>query len=104
MRSRAALALALAVSLLSALPAGAQPSPGEIEASKRAAAELANAAFDAFRDGRFADAISGFEKAERLFHAPKFLLYVARSQVKLGKLTAAKATYEGIVGEKLTTY
>lgn len=82
----------------------AQPTPAQIEASKKAAAEAANVAFDAFTNEKFEEAIAGFQKAEAAFHAPKFGLYVARAQVKLGRLVAAKGTYEGILKEQLTSY
>lgn len=93
--------LLLALSASSAL---AQPTPAEIEASKKTAAEAANGALQAYGAGKYEEAITGFRKAEAAFHAPKFLLYVARSQAKLGKLLAAKATYEGVMHEKLTSY
>lgn len=88
----------------SASPALAQTTPAEIEASKKAAAEAANGALQAYAAGKYEEAITGFKKAEAAFHAPKFLLYIARSQVKLGKLLAAKATYESVLQEKLTSY
>lgn len=98
----------LAVLVLAALaqpsPALAQPSPAQIEASKKAAAEAADKAFDAYQAGKFADAIGGFQRADAAFHAPKFQLYVARSQARLGKLVAAKSTYDAIVAEKLPVF
>lgn len=96
--------LGLLALLLGVSPVFAQPTAAEIEASKKVAAEAANLAFDAFTNGKFEDAIAGFQKAEAAFHAPKFVLYVARAQVKLGRLLAAKTTYEGILKEQLPTY
>lgn len=96
--------LGLLALLLSVSPVLAQPTAAEIEASKKVAAEAANLAFDAFTNGKFEDAIAGFQKAEAAFHAPKFVLYVARAQVKLGRLVAAKSTYEGMLKEQLPTY
>lgn len=84
--------------------AAAQPSPAQIEASKKAAAEAADAALEAFEAGKYAEAIAGFEAADRAFHAPKFLLYIARAQVATGRLVAAKRTYGAIVGEKLPVF
>src|SRR5262245_22910906 len=106
MRCRAVLALALSALLLAALPAAAQaqPCPAQIGASTKAGVELANGAVDAFRDGKYEEAITRFEKAEQVFHAPSFLLYVARSQVKLGRLVAAKGPYERIAKEQLIAY
>lgn len=85
-------------------PALAQPTQAEIEAGKKAAAEAANKAFDAFKDGKYEDAIAGFQKADKAFHASKFILYIARAQAKLGRLGAAKSTYESLVKEQLATY
>lgn len=97
------LAAALALSAPSG-PALAQTPSSEIEAAKKIAAETANQALEAFEAGEYEDAIAGFEKADRAFHAPKFLLYVARAQQKLGRLLAARATYEKILKEKLAPY
>lgn len=101
--ARGLLAALLAVVPLEGAALAQAPST-EIEAAKKVAAETANGALAAFEAGKYEDAITGFQKAEKAFHAPKFLLYVGRSQVKLGRLLAAKDTYEGIVREKLAAY
>ncbi len=85
-------------------PSSAQPTQAEIEASKKVAADAANKAVDAFRDGKYEDAIAGFQKADKAFHALKFVLYIARAQAKLGKLLAAKSTYEALIQEQLPAY
>ncbi len=97
------LLVALAVVTLEGAALAQAPST-EIEAAKKVAAETANSALLAFESGKYEDAITGFQKAEKAFHAPKFLLYVGRSQVKLGRLLAANDTYESIVKEKLAAY
>jgi hypothetical protein len=104
MRSHLVLLFALALGAAAARPAAAQPSAAEIESAKKAAAVAANKAFDAFQAGKLGDAIEGFRAAEKAFHAPKFLLYIARAQVRLGRLVEAKTTYDTVVQEKLTTY
>lgn len=104
MRFRAVLLVALLGSASIARPAFAQPSASQIEASKKVAADHANRAFEAYQSGKYADAVAGFQAAEAAFHAPKFLLYIARSQSKLGKLTAAKGTYESVAKEQLPAY
>lgn len=103
MRRRLTWALVLALSTVS-LHAGAQPTPAELAASKKAASQLADKAADAFERGKYAQAVEGFQKAEALFHAPTFQLFTARAQVKLGKLAEARATYRSIVDEKLPGY
>lgn len=85
-------------------PALAQPKKAELDAAKKEAIAIADKGVEAFRSEKFDDAIDAFKKADQRFHVPKFLLYVARSQVKLGRLLAAKATYQVIVDEKLPPY
>ena len=97
----AALAFVLSLSGGSAL---AQPKKAEIEAAKKEAIAIADKGVDAFRSEKYQDAIDAFVRADQKFHVPKFLLYVARAQVKLGKLLEAKATYQTIVDEKLPPY
>ena len=75
-------------------PALAQPTQAEIEAGKKAAAEAANKAFDAFKDGKYEDASAGFQNADKAFHASKFILYIPRPQPKPGRLGPAKPTYD----------
>lgn len=82
----------------------AQPTQAQIETAKKTAAEAANKALDAFERGKYEEAIAGFQKADKAFHASKFVLYIARAQARMGKLTAAKATYESLVKEQLAAY
>lgn len=103
MSRRCILAATLALATLAG-PALAQPKKAEIEAAKKEAVLIADKGVEAFRAQKYDDAIDAFKRADQRFHVPKFLLYVARSQVKLGKLLAAKATYQAIVDEKLPPY
>lgn len=100
----AALLAAVAAAAGGAPEALAQPSQAQIEAAKKAAAEAADRALEAYEAGKYDDAVAGFRAADKAFHAPKFLLYVARAQVKMGQLAAAKGTYEGILQEKLPVF
>ena len=77
----------------------AQPKKAELEAAKKEAIAIADKGVEAYRGEKYADAITHFTNADKKFHVPKFLLYVARSQVKLAKLLEAKTTYQGIVDE-----
>ncbi len=101
---RRALTIGILAFSFGATPALAQQSTAEIEASKKIAAENANKAFEFFEAGKYEEAISGFKKAEAAFHAPKFLLYIARAQAKLGRTAEAKATYDSILAEQLPPY
>ena len=78
-----------------ALAAGLTPAEREV------ARTLATRGFELFQSKDYPHAIESFEQAESRIHAPPHLLYIARSQAKLGKLLAAKATYERILAEKL---
>ena len=78
-----------------ALAAGLTPAEREV------ARTLATRGFELFQSKDYPHAIESFEQAESRIHAPPHLLYIARSQSRLGKLLAAKATYERILAEKL---
>ena len=67
-------------------------------ATARDAANSGRAAFDA---GQYEKAIDQFSRAEQLVHAPPHLLFLARSQAKLGRLVAAHETYLKITRETL---
>ena len=54
-----------------------------------------------YEDGQIAPAYAAFQEADRLYHAPSISIYIARCQRRLGKLLDARATYEGIVAERL---
>lgn len=87
-----ALSLALAI----ALPVAAQT-----DAERAGARAAAEQGAKAFSDGRFADAVDLFARAESLVHAPPHLLYMARAHEKLGQLVKARETYLKITREKL---
>ena len=74
---------------------------GPTTADREAARNLATRGFELFQSKDYEHAIESFEKAESKIHAPPHWLYIARSQAKLGKLLAAKATYGQILAEKL---
>ncbi|HEY0462943.1 MAG TPA: hypothetical protein VGC79_01985, partial [Polyangiaceae bacterium] len=69
-------------------------------ATARDAANNGRAAFDA---GKYEKAIDYLSRAEQLVHSPTHLLYVARSQAKLGRLVAAHETYLKITRETLAS-
>lgn len=82
--------------LTSAATAGAVTD--EERAGARAAA---NAGAEAFGQQRWADAITYFEKAESLVHAPPHLLHIARAHEKLGHLVEAREAYMKVAREEL---
>lgn len=68
-------------------------------AGARAAASEGN---KALREGRWADAIDLFTRAESLVHAPPHLLYMARAQAEVGLLVAARENLMRVSRETLS--
>ncbi|MCC6215160.1 MAG: hypothetical protein IT376_09840 [Polyangiaceae bacterium] len=87
---------AVLAALGTTVPAGAQSD--EERAGARVAAQ---AGAKAFAEGRWADAVDLFTRAESLVHAPPHLLWMARAQVKLGQLVGARETYTKVVKETI---
>lgn len=85
------------VLLLMSSVALAQPTPAE----KDEARQHARAGQQAFAKGDFVEAITRFEAAEAIIHAPPHLLFIARSKRELGKLAAAYVVYQQLVKEDL---
>jgi tetratricopeptide (TPR) repeat protein len=81
---------------LSSSPAWAQS-----EQDRAAARALATQGIAAFNEGRSADALDLFTRAESLLHAPPHVLYMARSAAKLGQLVKAHELYLKLVREEL---
>lgn len=98
--ARACLAAAVVLSVACALPATARAA-GTSAADRDAARGLAGKGYEQFEAGHYARAIELFFQAESRYHAPPHWLYIARSQVKLGKLLEAEATYQRLLDEKL---
>ncbi len=97
MLNRLSLAAALSLTLL--LPTGSVHAAGD--SGRDAAKAFAVEGLASFDKGNFEDALKSFEQAEKRFHAPPHLLYIARSQAKLGKLLEARDTYRKLMGETL---
>lgn len=55
----------------------------------------------ALREGRWAEAIDFFTRAESLVHAPPHLLYMARAQIEVGMLVAARENLMRVSRESL---
>ncbi len=82
--------------------------PRELSAQPAAAGDNKSQARDLFKKGtkafddkKHAEALVLLEQAEGFFHAPTHVLYIARSQAALGKLTEARASYQKLVSETL---
>lgn len=75
----------------------ASPRPNDREAAR----SLSSRGYELFQQGSWAEAIASFSKAEEIIHTPAHVLYIARCQVRLGELLAAKQSYRRILDEKL---
>jgi hypothetical protein len=91
--------LALSACFCLAAPHASAQSDAERAGARAAATEGARA----FDEGRYAEAVDLFTRAQSLVHAPPHLLYIARSHEKLGQLVKARESYLKITREKLAT-
>jgi len=97
-----ALALWFAAAFFAAGPARAQPSPPDTpDTPEDRAAELAHEGLQRYKEGKWLDALSRLESAQKLVRSPVFDLYMARALRNVGRLLEAKAHYEAIAGSPL---
>lgn len=95
---RLAVAFVISIAALAVAPSAfAEPTPDQI-AGARAAATEGN---KAFAEKRYKDSLDLFQRAESLLHAPTHVLMIARSNVELGHLVAAREAYRSITHETL---
>jgi len=71
------------------------------DAERAGARAAANQGADAFDQGKWAEAIDLFNRAEALVHSPIHLSYIARSQLKLGHWVEAYELFNRIKREPL---
>ncbi len=90
--------LLLALALATTSPARAQPANETAETTARA---LGEDALRRFQAGKWQQAYDLFQQADRTFHAPTLVLYMAHCQARLGNLTAARLLYRDVVREQL---
>jgi hypothetical protein len=88
-RQPSRLALVAALGLAFTAPQASAQSA----ADKATAREAATAGIGLYRAGKFADALDKLRRAQALYDAPVHLLYIARSQDKLGQLVEAAENY-----------
>jgi hypothetical protein len=89
----------LVLSFVTGFTSGAAAITDEERAAARAAAGQGADAFDA---GKWADAVELFSRAEALVHSPAHLLFIARSQLKLGQWVKAYENFNRIKREPIT--
>ena len=71
----------------------ASPALSQTAADKATAREAATEGIKLYRAGNYADALDRLRRAQALYDAPVHLLYIARSQDKLGQLVEAAENY-----------
>jgi hypothetical protein len=77
------------------------PSFAVTDAERAGARAAANQGADAFEQGKWADAVELFTRAEALVHSPIHLSYIARAQLKLGHWVEAYELFNRIKREPL---
>ena len=91
-----------AVMLVFASPAFAQND--DLDKRREQARPIALEGIQLLDDGKFNEAIAKLEEAERIFHAPTHLLYIAKARRELGELLTAYNTYIDILIEEIPNY
>ncbi len=99
-RGRAARILSSAA-VVTALCCGSEHAAAQTASERADARAVADEGARAFQRGEFDVALSLFQRAEALVHSPVHLLFVARSQEKLGQLVEAREAYLAIGREVL---
>jgi hypothetical protein len=89
--------IAASSSLVFATSVGHAQTDDERAAARAAATEGVHA----YEAGKYDETLDRFTRAEALVHAPPHLLYIARANVKLGRLVRAHEVYVKIVREAL---
>ena len=87
------------VALLLSLAAGAHAQSAADIATAR---QLATQGIKLYNEGKYAEALDNLQRAESLYDAPVHLLYIARAQVKLGKLVEGSEVYRRLVRTPLS--
>ncbi len=95
--------LAALVALLAVVPAvaRAQDAPPAVTDPKEMARAHGEEALALHAAGKFEEAFTKFETAERIAHSPVFVVWMARSKRALGELRAAQSFYQRVVSETL---
>ncbi|HSC87193.1 MAG TPA: hypothetical protein VLC09_07985 [Polyangiaceae bacterium] len=80
----------------------ARPAAAQTAEQKGSARSMAEQGKVAFEEQRYADAADLFQRAEKLYHAPPHLLYLAKAQLQLGQLVEARENLRTLEREPLT--
>lgn len=99
---RGTLSRCLGVAVIGWMLGSAELAAAQSDEQRAAARSIATQGADAFNRGRFQEAADLFGRAETLMHAPPHLLFLGRSQEKLGQLVKARESYLKITREVLS--
>lgn len=92
--------LLFAVAVLLAVwvsPLDAKPSKEQISAARA----LAYAGYELLQQEQWAEAYDRFQQAEKIFHAPPHVLFMARAKRGLGEYVEARDLYQSLANEQL---
>lgn len=76
---------------------GTTPAPHDSATARDKARPVAAKALTDYDEGRYTDALAGFQQADSIYPAPQYRAYIARSYAKLGQLVAAARTYNSVL-------
>jgi hypothetical protein len=91
----------LASVLVAALVSSPLAAFAQSDEQRAAARELATAGAEAYKEGKYDQALDSFTKAESLFHALPHLLFIARAHAKRGEYVKAREAYMKVIKEEL---
>lgn len=94
---RPAVILACAALLAASTPTQAEAQPQS--AAQAAARTKGEEGLSLFKDSRWEEAHAAFAEADRLFHAPTLVLYMARCRRSQGRLLESKALFDKVLAE-----
>jgi hypothetical protein len=101
---RLAGAFLVAATLFTVGDGRAQAEDEDLTARREAAQDLADSAFDLLQKQRYGAAAELFEKADKTFHSPVFVVFQAEAVEKRGDWIAARRLLQKVVDEKLADY
>jgi len=93
----------IAVHLVAAFCAVSLPLAAQSPADKATARKLATDGIELYTKGEYVESLDRLQRAQALYQAPVHLLYIARSQVKLGRLVDGAETYRRLLRTQLAS-
>ncbi len=99
------LVVVLGIAVLCARPMDARAADPEPPTDVRVLARrVAQQGVRLYREGKYAAAIEKLQRAEKIFHAPTHLLFMARAHSELGQLVKAHRLFVQLATEQIPDY